>query len=73
MCIGICEDGDLRLVGGNTPMEGRVEICQNEVWGTVCDSLWSFNEGRVTCRQLGYSQFGTLNKNGCTVQCATAS
>ncbi len=41
-------------------MEGRVEICQDEVWGTVCDSLWSASEGRVTCRQLGFSQFGKI-------------
>jgi len=56
--IRICDDGDVRLVGGSTPMEGRVEVCMNEVWGSVCDSLWSSNEGRVTCRQLGFSQFG---------------
>ena len=57
----ICEDGALRLDGSAaTAMSGRVEICFNETWGTVCDSFWSVNDGRVTCRQLGFSRLGTV-------------
>ena len=25
----------------------------NGRWGTVCDSAWDFDDGQVTCRELG--------------------
>ena len=49
----VCQDGEIRLVGGNDSREGRVEICFNDVWGTVCDDFWDNNDATVVCRQLG--------------------
>ncbi|XP_072168033.1 scavenger receptor cysteine-rich domain-containing protein DMBT1-like [Diadema setosum] len=43
----------LRLVGGNTPYEGRIEIQLEGTWGTVCDNNWDKSDSRVLCRQLG--------------------
>ena len=50
----ICHDGDVRLVNGNHPYEGRVEVCFNETWGMVCGSISQY-EADVVCTQLGYN------------------
>ena len=55
-CTG-CTHGDIRLVGtGTSSSRGRVEVCVNNRWGTVCDDSWSTIDARVACRQLGYSE-----------------
>ena len=55
-----CRTGQLRLVGANIQNEGRVEICIDNEWGTVCDNGWSSTDATVVCRQLGYSIQGQI-------------
>lgn len=52
---GTCTDGSVRLVGGIIQQEGRIEVCFNGVWGSVCPNYWNPIDAYVVCAQLGYT------------------
>jgi len=45
----------VRLTGGPSSSEGRLEVRYNNVWGTVCDDRFTNTAATVVCRSLGFS------------------
>ena len=39
---------------------GRVEVCVNRTWGTVCGEMWSDLHASVVCQQVGHSVNGII-------------
>jgi len=60
---GNCDLGDLRLSSrtddsSELSSEGRLEVCVNNAWGTICDAAFGSRDAQVACAQLGYDEEG---------------
>lgn len=65
----VCMQGDIRLVGGIDLRQGRVEVCDSNSWGTVCDDTFTGDDATVACRQLGLNGVGKSSFN--LLECAS--
>ena len=53
-----CTDGEIRLVDGLSSNVGRVEICYDNHYGTICHNGWNQQDASVVCAQLGFEREG---------------
>ena len=70
LLFSACYNGNVRLMDGTQPAvgqrEGRVEVCRDNNYGTVCDDFWDVLEARVVCHQLGFASNGKCKGIVCT-------
>ena len=68
LCVGVgklqtaaaescSEVASMRLVNGPSPNCGRIEVCYDGVWGTVCDDYFQSRDADVVCRTMGYEEY----------------
>ena len=43
-------------MNGPEPLEGTVEVCFNDTYGSICHDNWSGSDAQVVCQSLGYDR-----------------
>ena len=57
------QNGEVRLVCGESKNKGTVQVYYDGQWGTICDTRWGSSNANVVCRQLGYERALRLHYN----------
>ena len=54
--FSVCHVGDIQLTGtGSNVSKGNVELCILNQFNAICGNVWSSNDAKVVCRQLGFN------------------
>lgn len=62
--VALCQNGTVRLYSDSDSYfrrYGRVQVCVNNTWGTICDHFWDDADASVVCKMLGYSPYGNFS------------
>ena len=59
----VCTDNEVRLQGGITATQGRVEICRENIWTSVCGQEWDREYAELICEELGHRRDGGFVSN----------
>ena len=54
----------MRLADGKGSYEGRIEVHNNNAWGTVCSEGFDAKDAEVTCKYLGHPGVEEIYDNG---------
>ncbi|XP_069961476.1 neurotrypsin-like [Cherax quadricarinatus] len=54
---------ELKLVGGQGPHEGNIQVKVDGEWGYVCDDGFGFEAADLVCRSLGYPAAQVFTRN----------
>lgn len=55
-----CVNEVVRLRDGTSEYNGRVEVCVDGVWASICSDQWTDIEASVVCLELGFSSQGIV-------------
>lgn len=58
--ISNCDHGEVRLLDGPNVREGRVEVCINNAWGTVCSTQFGKKDAVVVCLSMEFDREGIV-------------
>lgn len=64
-CLHFTDTTPTRLVGGNGPWEGQIEIQRDGHWMEVCQDHFNQNKAEIICRMLGFPDrfdFSSMNQ-----------
>ena len=64
---GTCVEGEVRLLDGTSSTNGRVEVCVEGRWLSVCDNGWTNEDAEVVCTQMGLAKVGEFDGRLCVV------
>lgn len=58
MTEDVCTHGELRLQDGPNVRAGRLELCVNNVWGTVCANTFDEGDAALACATMNFERQG---------------